>query len=126
VCFIGFEMLIFKVVPHVAARESLVRLVIVFDVIGAKALVGIVDVDVVVGDKETALAPLRAVSGKLGDAALGNRRADLLGSAGIRAGENRSERKHRYRQEKLKRGKVPSMRVAIHADEVVKGVSPIA
>jgi hypothetical protein len=85
-----------------------------------------VDVDVVVGDKETALAALRAIGGKLGDAALGNGRADFLRSAGIRAGENRGERKHRYRQKKLKRGKVPSMRVAIHADDMVKGASPIA
>jgi hypothetical protein len=76
--FISFEMLIFEVVSGVAARERFRGLVVVLDVIGAQPLPGVMDVDVIVGDEEIALAPLRALGGKFCDATLGTWRADLL------------------------------------------------
>jgi hypothetical protein len=91
--FVRFDMLIFEIILHVAARESFRGLIVVFDMIGAKALVGVMDVDVVVGNEEIALAALGALGRKLGDAALGNGRADLLRGGGTRAGKNQGEKK---------------------------------
>jgi len=121
--FLGFEVLIFEVVSHVAARESFRGLIVVLDVISAQALAGVVDIDVVVGDKEIALAALRAVRRKLGDAALGSGPADLLRGGRSRASENQGERKQRYPRKKLEHGRFPSMRMSIHAEDVVNGVS---
>jgi hypothetical protein len=90
-------MLIFEIILHMAARESFRGLVVVFDMIGAKALAGVVNVNVVIGDEEIALAALGALSRKLGHAALGNGRADLLRGGGIRARKNQDEKKQRYR-----------------------------
>ena len=59
--FVGFEVLIFVVEDDVAARHGLVGLIVVFDVIGAQALVAIVNVDGSVRDRNVALgccAPL--------------------------------------------------------------------
>jgi hypothetical protein len=80
-------MLVFEVILHVTARESFIGLVVVFDVIGAKMLAGIVDVDIVVGDEEIALPTLRAFRGKLGDSTLRRGRVDLLSGRGRRTGE---------------------------------------
>jgi hypothetical protein len=90
--FVGFEMLRFEVILHVAARESFVGLVVVFDVIGAKVLASIVNVDIIVGDEEIALPALRTLGGKLGDAALG-RGAYLLRVCGRRTQEEQGKRK---------------------------------
>ena len=65
--------------------------------VGAKTLVGVMDVDVIVGNEEIALAALGTLGRKLGDAALGNGRADLLRGGGIRARKNQDEKKQRYR-----------------------------
>ncbi len=59
--FIGLEVLILEVVLDVAARESFRGLVVVFDVVGAQALAGVMNIDVVVGDEEIALPALRAL-----------------------------------------------------------------
>src|ERR1700719_5355013 len=56
VSFVGFQVLVLVVVQDVAAGESFGGLVIVFDMIGAEALLAIVDVHVVVGDEEIAFA----------------------------------------------------------------------
>jgi hypothetical protein len=109
----------------VAARESFVGLVVVFDVIGAKVLAGIVDVDVVVGDEEVALSTLRAFGGELGDAAFDCGRVDLLRVCG-RTGQEQGNSKQYRQQRKLKRGKFASMRVAIHAEGVANRISSIA
>ena len=123
--FIRFEMLIFEIILHVAAREGFVSVVVVFDVIGAKALAGVVDINVVIGDEEIALVALRALGGKLCDAAFG-RRADLLRGNRSHRDRNQGKKGRRYPQEKPRRGKFPSMRVAIHAEDVVSQVSSIA
>jgi hypothetical protein len=91
--FVSFKMLIIEVVLNVAARESFGGLVVVFDMIGAQALTGVVDVDVIVRDEEISLATLRALSRKLGDSALGGGRADLLCGATSRARKNQGETK---------------------------------
>ena len=58
--FVVFEVLVLVVVLDVAASEGFGSLVIVFHVIGAKALLAIADVHVVVGDEEIAFVALRA------------------------------------------------------------------
>jgi hypothetical protein len=118
-------MLVFEIVTHVAAREGLVSVVVVFDVIGAKALAGVVDIDVVIGDEEIALVALRTLGGKLCDAAFGGR-TDLLRGNRSHRDRNQGKKGRRYPQEKPRRGKFSSMRVAIHAKDVVNQVSSIA
>ena len=123
--FIRFEMLIFEIILHVATCEGFVSVIVVFDVIGAKTLPGVVDIDIVIGDEEIALVALRALGGKLGDAAFGGR-ADFLRGSGSHSDGNQGEKGRRHPQKKLRRGKFPSMRVAIHAEDVVNQVSSIA
>ena len=53
------------------------RFVVVLDVVGAEALVAVVNIDGAVGGGGVALARLRTGGGKLGDAAFG-RLTDLL------------------------------------------------
>src|SRR4029077_11058644 len=91
--FLGFEVLIFEVVSYVAARERFRGLIVVLDVIGAQALAGVVDVDIVVGDKEIARTALRAVRREFGDTAFGSGPVDLLRSGESQAGKNEGERK---------------------------------
>jgi len=124
--FIGFEVLIFEVVLDVAAREGFRGLVVVFDVIGAQALAGVMDINVIVGDEQIALPALRALGGKLSDTALGRGGTDLLGLCGAWVGENESKKEHLDGKKKLERGKYPSMRVAIHAENSKDQVSWIA
>jgi len=110
----------------VAAGQSFVGLFVVFDVIGAESLAGVVNVNVVIGDEEVALVTLRTLGRKLGHAAFGSGRADLLGSSASHTAKNQDERKQCCRRKKLKRGKFPSMGVTIHAEDVVNRTSPIA
>jgi hypothetical protein len=124
--FIGFEMLIFEVVLDVAAGESFRGLVVVFDVIGAQALAGVMDINVIVGDEQIALPALWALGGKLGDAAFGRGRTDLLGLCRVRVGENENKKEQIDGKKKLERRKYPSMRVAIHAENSKDQVSWIA
>jgi hypothetical protein len=115
--FIGFEMLVFEIVLDVAAGKSFGGLVVVFDMIGAETLAGVMNVDVIVGDEEIALPALRAFGGKLGDTAFGRGRMDLLGLCGAGTGDSHSQSKQEQLdgKKKLERGKYPSMRVASHA-----------
>jgi hypothetical protein len=124
--FIGFEMLIFEVVLDVAAGESFRGLVVVFDVIGAQALAGVMDINVIVGDEQIALPALRALGGKLGDTALSRGGTDLLGLCHVRVGENENKKEQVDGKKKLERRKYPSMRVAIHAENSKDQVSWIA
>jgi len=119
-------MLIIEIVLDVAAGEGFGGLVVVFDVIGAQALVGVMDIDIVVGDEEIALAALGTFGGKFGDAAFGLGRAALLGHGTGGARENHGKREQRQGQEGLERGEFPSMRVASHATEAINRVSWIA
>jgi hypothetical protein len=56
--FVGFEVLILEVVLHVAAREGFRGLIVVLDVIGAQALAGVMDINIIVRDEEIALTAL--------------------------------------------------------------------
>src|SRR4029077_19489903 len=124
--FVGFEVLIVEIILHVAARKGFGGLVVVFDVIGAEALAGIADIDVVIGDEEIALVALGSLGGKLGDTTLGGGRADLLGLHCGSASESQSKSEQQRGKEKVERGKFPSMRVAIHAEDSTDRVSWIA
>ena len=77
--FVGLEVLIFVVEDDVAARGGLVGLIVVFDVIGAQALVAIANVDGSVRDRNVALALLRSARRKLRDSTLA-RLTNLLGA----------------------------------------------
>src|SRR5262249_25164286 len=76
--FGGFEVLIFVVENNVATRVGFVGLIVVLDVIGAEALVAVVNVYGVVGGGHVALVGLLTKGGEFGDAAFG-RLTDLLG-----------------------------------------------
>jgi hypothetical protein len=106
--------------------ESFGGLVVVFDVIGAQALASVMNIDIIVGDEEIALPALRPLCRKLGDTALGRGRADLLGLCGVSVCENQNEKEQPDRKKKLERGKYPSMRVAIHAENSKDRISWIA
>ena len=77
--FVGFDVLIFIVEDDVAARDGFVGLVVVFDVVGAEALIAVVNVDGAFGGGDVALAGLRADRGEVGDAAFGGL-TDFLGA----------------------------------------------
>ncbi len=57
--FVGFDVLIFVVVDDVAAREGFVGLVVVLHVVGAEALISVMNVDGAIGGGDVALAGLR-------------------------------------------------------------------
>jgi hypothetical protein len=109
-----------------AARQSLVGLVVVFHVIGAKVLAGVVDIDVIVGDEEIALSTLRTLGGKLGDAALGRGALHLLRIYGRAIENKQGDSEQRCQQKRLKGGRIARMRVAIHAEDAANRISPIA
>jgi hypothetical protein len=82
--------------------------------IGAQTLLTIVDVHIVVSDKEIAFMALGAGGGKLSDAAFDGGSANLLGGSRVVAiGKN--EHRQRYPEKKGERGAMASMRVTIHA-----------
>ena len=115
VSFVGFEMLVLVVVLDVAAGEGFGGLVIVFHVIGAKALLAIANVDVVVGDEEIAFAALRTRGRELGDTAFDGGRANLLGGSNLVTPSKNERRQRRYPEKKGERGAMASMVVTIHA-----------
>jgi len=123
---LGFQVLIFEVILDMTAREGLGGLVVVFDVVGAQALAGVMNIDVIVGDEEIALPALRTLGGKLGDTALGCGGAGLLGFCGASGCDNQNEKEQPDRKKKLERGKYPGMRVAIHAEKSKDRISWIA
>ena len=87
--FVGFEVLILVVENDVAARDRFVGLVVVLDVVGAQALVAVVNVDGAVGGGDVALASLRSARRKLGDAPFA-RLTNLLGVRRRKAEESES------------------------------------
>jgi len=63
-------------------------------VIGAQALAGVTDVDIIVCNEEIAFAPLGSIRGKLRDTAFGGR-MDLLRTGEGRAMKNEGEAERR-------------------------------
>ena len=129
--FIGFEMLIFVIEDDVAARHRFVGLIVVFDVIGAEALIAVMDVDGVFGGGDVALVCLWAGGGDLGDAAFG-RLTVLLGTRQRRAEDGRDcERGERCEREgerpqkriRARRGEIPGTGIAIHAEHSLNNVN---
>ncbi len=61
-------MLILVIENYLAARDRFICLIVVLDMVGAQALVAIVNIDGSVGKGDVALASLRSARRKLGDA----------------------------------------------------------
>lgn len=78
VSFIGFEVFIVVIETDMAASKGLGSFFVVFDVIGLEAFFSIVNVHVIVRDKEIAAFLLRAARPNLDIASLGGVQRGLL------------------------------------------------
>jgi hypothetical protein len=99
---------------------------VVFDVIGLEAFVSIVNVHVIVSDKEVAALLLRTARPDLDIAGLDGVQAGLLRE---RNRQHRPEEKIKERREEQKeseRGRNPGMEVTIHAEHLCDEISWIA
>ncbi len=74
----SFEMLVAVIENDMASGDGFVGLVVVLDMVGAKARAGVTDVDVAVGRSDVSLPGLRS-GFKFGDQALAGSRANFLG-----------------------------------------------
>src|SRR6267143_2987189 len=78
VCFIGIEVLVAVIELNVAGGGGFVGLAVVFDVVGAKTGLRVVNINVAVSRDDVAFAALR-FSFQICDSAFGRRKASLLG-----------------------------------------------
>ena len=77
VSFIGFEVFVAVVQLDVASSRGFVRLAVVFDVVGAKTSVRVMNVHLAVSCRDIAFAALR-LRLEIGDSTFGGRKASLL------------------------------------------------
>src|SRR5205823_3364306 len=76
--FVAFKMFVLMIVLHVAAGVGFVGLIVVLNMIGAKALSAKTEVDVVVGDEEAPFTTLWSSGGEFRDATFRRRGWRLL------------------------------------------------
>ena len=94
---VAFDMLILEVKLDMTSSGGLRGDAVVLNVIGLKAQVAIVDVDITIGQIEVAFLGLGAAGRDLGDIAGSRRNADLLGK-GRDGGEQNQPRHERSTQ----------------------------
>ncbi len=124
--FIGFEVLIVVIKTDMAASKGFGGFFVVFDVVGLEALVPVMNVHVIVGDKKFAAFLLRAARPYLDIAAFAGAQADLLGDGNRQRRSIEEKNKRREREKEAERGRNPGMRATIHAEHLIDDDSWIA
>jgi hypothetical protein len=116
--FVGFEVLVAVIKLHVASGCGFEGLAVVFDVVGAKTCIPVVNVHVAVGGGDVAFAALR-FGFQIGDAAFAGRKAGLLcrGHARRRGGEPEEQRSQE--KKRAKRDISPCMGITVHSEHAV-------
>ena len=91
----------------------------------AKALVGVADFHVVIGDEQVALVALRTRGGKFSHASFSGRLVSLLGKSDVWCRSPGQQNADQAKKES-RPGEIPSVRAVIQAAALVKGNSWIA
>jgi hypothetical protein len=124
--FFGFQVFIVVIEADMTASQGFGGFFIVFDVVGLEAFVSVVDVHVIVSNKEVAAFLLRATRPDFDIAGFAGVKADLLGVGNRQRRAEERVKKSREEQKEPGRGRSPGMEMTIHAEHLCDEISWIA
>ncbi len=124
--FIGFKMLVVVIEADVAASDGFGGLLVVFDMVGLEALVAVMNVDVIVGNKEVAALLLGATGPDFDIAGFGGVQGGLLRKGNMKRRAAERIKKRCEEEKEAERGGSPGMGVTDQTEHLGDENSGIA